>query len=78
LDWTEFTTRLAAELRRLGISDRDARFLGFDVPEAALFDHLAQLPDGAGAAKFYAHLGSDFNELQREEAAWLRSPPPDA
>ena len=78
LDWKEFTTRLAAELSRLGISDRDARFLGFDAPEVALFDHLAQLPDGAGAAEFYAHLGADFNELQRDEAAWLRSPPPDA
>jgi hypothetical protein len=78
LDWTEFATRLAAELRRLEISDRDARFLGFDAPGEALFDHLAQLPDGAGAAKFYAHLGSDFNALQREEAVWLRSLPPDA
>jgi hypothetical protein len=76
LDWTEFSNRLGAELRRLGISDHDARFLGFDAPTAALFDHLAQLPDGAGAAKFYAHLGGDFDELQRQEAEW--SPPPDA
>jgi len=61
----------------LGISEREARFLGFDGFDAALFDHLAKLPDGAGAATFYTHLGADFDDLQRKEKEWLEQPPTD-
>jgi hypothetical protein len=59
------------------MSEHEARFLGFDGFDAALFGHLAKLPDGAGAAAFYTHLGADFNDLQRQEREWLGQPPTD-
>jgi hypothetical protein len=78
MEWEEFTTRFGAELHRLGISDQEARFLGFDEPDERLFEVLALLPDRAGAAAFYAHLGADLAELERQEAELRESPPPDA
>ena len=74
MDQNAFDSRLASELRRLGITDHEARFLGFDGFDATLFDQLAKLPDGAGAAAFYTYLGADFNRLQREEKEWLERP----
>jgi hypothetical protein len=59
------------------MSDHEARFIGFDGFDAAPFDHLAKLPDGAGAAAFYRHLGRDFDDLQRQERDWRGEPPTD-
>jgi hypothetical protein len=67
MDWDKFSARFAAELKRLGVSDQDARFLGFDSPDEWIFDFLAALPDGAGAEAFYAFLGADLGELRKQE-----------
>lgn len=67
MDWDEFSARFAAELERLGVSDRDARFLGFDSADERIFHFLAALPDGAGADAFYAFLGADLGELKKQE-----------
>jgi hypothetical protein len=72
MDWDEFSARFAVELERLGVSDRDARFLGFDSPDERIFDFLAGLPDGAGAGALYAFLGADLVELRKQED----NPPP--
>lgn len=72
--WDEFATRFGLELKRLGVSDHDARFLGFDSPDERVFEFLALLPDNVGAEAFYRHLGGDFNELVRRES---ESPPLD-
>jgi hypothetical protein len=75
MDWDEFAQRFGAELKRLGVSNEDARFLGFDSPDPRIFDLLAKLPDGVGADSFYSFLGADLAELKRQE---LEPPPIDA
>jgi hypothetical protein len=72
MDWEEFSARFGLELKRLGVSDRDARFLGFDEPDPRVFELLSLLPDNVGVEAFYRHLGADFNELLRQESG----PPP--
>ena len=67
MDWEEFSVRFASELKRLGVDDREARFLGFDSPDERIFGFLALLPDGAGTEAFYRHLGADFGELSKQE-----------
>lgn len=73
MDWDEFAERFGAELRRLGVSDEEARFVGFDAPDARLFDLLAIIPDGAGVENFYRMLGADYGELVRREAERMSS-----
>jgi hypothetical protein len=73
VDWDEFAERFGAELRRLGVSDQEARFLGFDAPDARLFHILSILPDGAGVEDFYRVLGADYGELVRREAEPMSS-----
>jgi hypothetical protein len=78
MDWDEFIQRTTAELRRLGLSDRDGRFIGYDKPNEDFLSELAELPDGLGAVGFYNHFGVDMAKLERDEEAWLSSPPSDA
>ena len=75
IDWEMFSARFGAELSRLGVTDREARFLGFDSPDERVFEFLALLPDNVGAEALYRHLGADFNELVRRES---EGPPLDA
>ncbi len=74
MGWDEFSARLGAEIKRLGVSDRDARFLGFDSPDERIIELLSELPDGVGAEAFYAFLGANFRELQKPEAASTVNP----
>jgi hypothetical protein len=68
IDWEEFSIRFGVELRRLGVSDREARFLGFDSPDERVFELLALLTDNIGVEALYNHLGADYNELVRRES----------
>ena len=67
MTWEEFSDRFGSELRRLGVTDGEARFLGFDSPDERVFEFLALLPDDAGVEAFYKHLGADFDELVKGE-----------
>ncbi len=68
MEWDEFAVRFGAELKRLGVSDQDARFLGFDSADERIFALISVLPDGAGTEAFYSLLGADFAELQKQES----------
>lgn len=57
------------------MSDHEARFLGFDSPDARIFDVLSTLPDGVGVAEFYRLLGAEYAELVRREGEQVQ---PDA
>jgi hypothetical protein len=70
MDHKEFSTRLLAEFARLGLSERDARFVEFGVDEQ-VFEFLGTLPDGMGPPAFYARVGADWEALQREEREWI-------
>jgi len=72
MEWNEFSARFGAEIKRLGVSDRDARFVGFESADERIFEILSTFPDGIGAEAFYALLGADFAELQKRE----NEPPP--
>ena len=72
MEWDEFAIRFGAELKRLGVSDEDARFLGFDAADERSLELLSALPDDVGAEAFYAFLGADLSELQKQEG----EPPP--
>jgi hypothetical protein len=74
----EFLARLVAEFTRLGISEHEARFLGFGGGfYSEFFDELVKLPDGAGARGFYRHIGGDYDQAERDEADLLANPPHD-
>ncbi|HEY4218710.1 MAG TPA: hypothetical protein VGM67_16325 [Gemmatimonadaceae bacterium] len=70
MEQQEFATRLVAEFARLGLSERDARFVEFGVDEQ-VFEFLGTLPDGMGPAAFYARVGADWQALQDEEREWI-------
>jgi hypothetical protein len=78
MEWDEFLTRVGTELKRLGLSERDARFLGFEEPSVELLEELATLPDGMGPEAFYQYLGNDFLLLQKQEKQQEGTLPPDA
>jgi hypothetical protein len=75
MEWPEFFETFASEMRRLGLSESDMRFFGFDEPNPALFESLRTLPDGAGVEIVFRHLGADWNELVRQEKEWRTSSP---
>jgi hypothetical protein len=68
-----------AELRRIGFTDDDFRYLGFGgaLTRERMDAHLAelrQIPTRIGAIAYYARYGVDFAALKREveerEAEW--------
>jgi hypothetical protein len=71
IDWETFAIRFSKELERLGVSDQEARFVGFDAADERIFPLLASLPDGAGVEAFYKFLGADFAELEKREREGL-------
>ena len=77
----EFQPRILAELRRIGFTEEDLRFLGFGLDpsvasEAAYRAVLADLqtvPTGLGADAFCVQSGIDLAEVKREAYGTLRS-----
>ena len=68
---THYLPLVHAELRRIGFTEADFRYLGSggDFTRAGLEAHLTELreiPSGIGAIAYYARYGVDFAALKRE------------